>query len=188
MALPIMLDEYLDIIDENGQPSGKQATKRTAHEQGLWHRAVFIWVVNPQGQILVQKRHRDKDYFPGMWDISAAGHVSAGENQHDTAYREAEEELGIKMRPGSTELLAQEKFILEIPERNFYNKEIVNAYVHIGDYQLRDFKLQPTEVEEVKWLNPSEAKSMFADSGKWLSHGVFDDLILDYAAKIHSRT
>jgi isopentenyl-diphosphate delta-isomerase type 1 len=183
-----MLEEYIDIIDENGRLTGRKVTKRIAHEQGLWHRAVFIWVVSPQGQILVQKRHRDKDYFPGMWDISAAGHVSAGENQYDTAYREAHEELGLVIQPNNLELLSEEKFILEIPERNFYNREVVSAYVHQGDYQLGDFKLQPTEVEEVKWLSLSEAKSMFADSEKWLSHGLFDDLILEYAAKIHSQT
>ena len=34
-----------------------------------------------------------------MWDISAAGHVEAGDGALETAQRELEEEIGLKLAP-----------------------------------------------------------------------------------------
>lgn len=42
---------------------------------GDWHRAVHVWLyVMATKQVLIQKRNEWKDSFPGLWDISAAGH------------------------------------------------------------------------------------------------------------------
>ena len=49
--------------------------------------------------LLLQKRSKEKDSFPGCYDISSAGHISAGDEPLETALRELEEELGIKAEP-----------------------------------------------------------------------------------------
>ena len=42
--------------------------------------------------------------FPGLWDISAAGHVEAGvSNSRETAVREVAEELGIEVKDPNSE-------------------------------------------------------------------------------------
>jgi 16S rRNA (adenine1518-N6/adenine1519-N6)-dimethyltransferase len=56
---------------------------------------VHLFVFNRAGELLLQKRSRWKDRHPNLWDSSAAGHVSAGEDYDATAARELEEELGI---------------------------------------------------------------------------------------------
>ena len=45
------------------------------------------------------KTKQRKDSFPGCYDISSAGHISAGDEPLETALRELEEELGIKAEP-----------------------------------------------------------------------------------------
>ena len=75
-----MGDELIDICDEANHLTGVQKMKSEAHKDGLWHRAVHIWLYNSKGEILLQWRAKNKLLYPEMWDISAAGHVSASEN------------------------------------------------------------------------------------------------------------
>ena len=89
--------EMLDILNEDGSPTGKQVSKKEAHEKGLWHRAAHVWLVNNNNEILVQKRAQHIESHPGEYDISAAGHLSAGDSPMEGALREVEEELGIKL-------------------------------------------------------------------------------------------
>lgn len=56
------------------------------HRDGDYHRAVHIWIFaeNTQ-QLLLQRRADCKDSWPGLWDISSAGHISAGDSSLVTA-------------------------------------------------------------------------------------------------------
>ena len=70
------------------------------HRDGDLHRTVHMWVVRKREDggidVLLQKRSKDKDSYPGCYDISSAGHVQAGDEFENAALRELEEELGIK--------------------------------------------------------------------------------------------
>lgn len=87
-------DEVFDVVDEDDQVMG-QKTRAEVHSEGLIHRAVHVFVVGKQGQLLLQKRSMLKDVHPGTWDSSVAGHVDAGESYEQAAMRELEEEMGI---------------------------------------------------------------------------------------------
>ena len=87
-------DELVDVVDEANHPLAVMRLK-DVHQQHLRHRAVFILVYDAQGKIYLQKRSAAKKIFPGHWDISAAGHVKAGEPCLLAALRELEEELGL---------------------------------------------------------------------------------------------
>jgi isopentenyldiphosphate isomerase len=88
--------EYLDILDEHGNPTGRAMEKGAAHRAGLWHRTAHVWIINRRGELLLQLRARTKRDYPNMWDISAAGHIVAGEEPMAGAMRELREELGEK--------------------------------------------------------------------------------------------
>lgn len=53
-------------------------------------------IVNPSGQIFVQKRSPNRKLFPGGWDI-AGGHVEPGETLYQTLEREIREETGWRL-------------------------------------------------------------------------------------------
>ena len=81
--------EYLDIVDENGVPTGKIAERTAAHKQGLRHRTSHVWILREQAgkvEVLLQKRSQNKDSFPGCYDISSAGHIPAGVDFLMTAF------------------------------------------------------------------------------------------------------
>jgi len=45
-------------------------------------------------RVLLARRHRDRRYYPGVWDI-VGGHSRHGETPEQTLSRELQEELGI---------------------------------------------------------------------------------------------
>lgn len=69
-----------------------------AHRQALNHRSVLVLVYNPLGKLYLQKRGAGKSLYPGRFDLSATGHVQAGESRLDAAARELFEELGLRAK------------------------------------------------------------------------------------------
>ena len=66
--------ETLDIVDENGIPTGETIPRETAHREGILHRTAHVWVVRPSEKgydILLQKRSMEKESFPGLYDTSS---------------------------------------------------------------------------------------------------------------------
>ncbi|WP_426454357.1 NUDIX hydrolase [Paenibacillus sp. S-38] len=92
--------ELFDIYDKEMNPIGT-ASREEVHAKGLWHRTFQCWIWDEaepagEGSILFQERHPGKDTFPGLLDISCAGHLLAGESVED-GVRELQEELGVEV-------------------------------------------------------------------------------------------
>ena len=92
------MDEYIDILNSEGQPTGKSCLKDEAHQQGWFHPTVHVWFYTASPALLLQKRSLSKQTFPGFWDVSVAGHVSAGESILEGALREVKEEIGLDIK------------------------------------------------------------------------------------------
>lgn len=84
--------------------------RRAVHDQRLVHRSIHVLLFDSRGRLLLQRRHRAKQTYPGHWDLSCSGHVEEsdygpGGPDHDldrvyadVARREVEEELGVRAR------------------------------------------------------------------------------------------
>ncbi|HLF55140.1 MAG TPA: NUDIX domain-containing protein [Candidatus Nanoarchaeia archaeon] len=92
------MKEELDIVDAHDNLVGK-ADRNSVHKKNLLHRGVQIFIFNSKGEIFVQQRGLKKDRFPGFWEASLSGHVSAGEAYKEAAERELHEELGVCIPP-----------------------------------------------------------------------------------------
>lgn len=102
-----MSKEYFDLLDENGNKIGKTKLRTEVHRDGDQHKAVHIWIINNNGDILLQRRCATKDSNPNMLDISSAGHLSAGDDSLDGAIREVKEELNLDVNKEELQLLKQ---------------------------------------------------------------------------------
>ena len=93
-------DEELCLVDAAGRPNALTAPRWLCHVLGLRHCCahVLLWWRSPlMGRVFVfQVRSWSKATSAGEVDISVGGHVAAGANAKDTAYREMEEELGLE--------------------------------------------------------------------------------------------
>ena len=94
--------EYLDIVDEMGNPTGEIVEREYAHRHGIRHRTSHVWLLRKKQdvEILLQKRSLNKDSYPGCYDISSAGHIPAGSDFETSALRELKEELGVEATKG----------------------------------------------------------------------------------------
>jgi len=87
------LDEMLDIVDASHRMVGTKR-REDVHRDGDFHYVIHCWVIVPSTQeIILQKRAPEKLYGGGLYDVSCAGHYSAGESM--TSTRELVEEMGI---------------------------------------------------------------------------------------------
>lgn len=93
------MEEMLDTFDINGNFLGVKS-RSFCHNgnPGVYHKPVWIWIINDKGQILVQKRAATKKNSPNKYDMPSAGHVDAGETLLKACVRETEEELGLRCK------------------------------------------------------------------------------------------
>lgn len=143
------MEELLDVVDEKDNVI-KQATRSEVHKSSLRYRNVWVLVEDGDGKVLVQLRSLTKDSFPGCWDVSAAGHVEAGESYLSTANRELEEELGVKAKLTQ---IGYGRFIAN--DRGRLLDRFTKIYKCVVPRSTK-FDLQQEEVSEVKWLEPQE--------------------------------
>ncbi|MBT8324622.1 MAG: hydrolase, partial [Winogradskyella sp.] len=61
------MDEIIDIVDQDGKPTGKSALKSIVHKEGLPHNTIHLWLYTDDGNILLQQRSHKKAIFPLLW-------------------------------------------------------------------------------------------------------------------------
>ncbi len=152
------MEESFDIFTRDGQPLGSRP-KHECHQSnpGFYHKPVGAWIINDQGKILVQKRALSKKTCPGLWDVSSAGHVHAGETSLHGIIRETSEELGLETKPEDY------RYIGEYISDSTW--EIMQIYLLKTDKDLDAFSLQKEEVEQIKWVSLKELRElMFSDA------------------------
>jgi len=133
--------EEFDVVDERDEVIGVRS-RRQVHEEGLRHRAVHLLIRNRAGEILLQLRSAWKDRHPGVWDSSAAGHVTSGDDYLPTVRREVIEELGVEVEP---------RLIARIEAGPETGMEFVRLYTaeHEGP-----FRPDPDEIDAVRFFAP----------------------------------
>ncbi len=92
--------------------------------------------------------------WPGMWDLSAGGHVDSGEQGFQAIQRELLEELGLDI-PTSEIIFIGSALSTNI-KGNIINKHFNEYYVVNKDIDLESLRLQEAEVSEVKWVDKEE--------------------------------
>lgn len=165
--------ELIDIYDENKNHIGT-SSRNEAHQKGLWHKAVHIYIVNDKNEILIQKRSKEKDLYPNVWDISCGGHVDAGETAEITAIRECFEELGIKLEKRDI------NFVFTVKEtlisNNYISNEFVDVFVCKAD--LSHIVKQDGEVAETKVVKILDfVKMISSNDGSFLPHVEYERII-----------
>ena len=161
--------ELWDIYDIDRVRTGRVAQRgKPASEGGLgegeYHLVVHICVFNGRGQLLLQQRQKDKEGYPNLWDVSAAGSALAGENSAAAASRELREELGLVH-----DFTKERPFLTTHFERGFDDWYFIRIEANIND-----LRLQPEEVQDAKWADLAEIERML-DSGEMVPY--YRDLV-----------
>lgn len=126
-----MNEELIATITSEGLILNESVQRKKAHRKGIWHRAVSIFVLNPNGEILIERRSEHKDLFPGYYDI-VGGHLQAGQSPIDAAVEEIHEELSLNVKSNRLHALCKNDDLIEniiIPEKNIINLERKTIYI-----------------------------------------------------------
>lgn len=144
--------ELIDVLDQDGNKTGETLRRSEIHRLGKWHKVVHVWIKNGTGDLLLQKRSMNKESDPGKWDVSAGGHITAGDESLHTAQKEIQEELGISIPKENIIFLGSLK--AQNTQRNgrFINNEINDIYVVSTNAKTEDMIIQKEEVDEVKFV------------------------------------
>ena len=148
------MEEYFDVLDEKGNFTNTVETRKKCHAEGLWHKAVVVFIINSKNQVLLQKRSKNKRMWPDMWDITAGGHVDAGEFGFQSVLRESEEELGIKLKKEDLTFIGSS--LSTNIKGDIVNKYFNEYYIATKEIDETKLHLQKEEVSEVKWIDKDE--------------------------------
>lgn len=161
--------ELWDIYDEDRRLTGRTMVRGEAYPQDGYHLVVHMCVFNRRGEMLLQRRHPEKDGWPGMWDITMGGSAVAGDDSRTAAEREVLEEMGIQVDLSGVR-----------PVLTKHRPHIFDDFYFVDmDIALEDLRLQPEEVCDAKWADEAEALRML-DAGEFIPyHKSFISLLFD---------
>ena len=121
--------------------------------EGELSMSVFIWIVNENGQLLIQQRSLKDDNKPGSWSITG-GAVDSGETSLDAAVRESFEELGIKICKDNIVYIGTER-----RQRKFFEY----YFISLNEKDII-FNIDKLEVEEIKWITLEEYENNISNA------------------------
>jgi isopentenyldiphosphate isomerase len=154
--------EIVDIYDEDGVHIGTDE-RRAVHRNGAWHHCFHCIIVaaRPEGsELIFQRRGLALDEYPGLIDVSVAGHLVAGETVQQGTRREIAEELGIDVSPDRIEPLGE--YSLVVQKSGMFSREWTDVFLLSEDRPASAFDLDPYEVASVVSMGLSDACELWS--------------------------
>lgn len=156
-------NELFDVVTEDGQPTGITKPRAHVHRDGDWHRAVHVWIYGIASDgpyLLMNQRGKHKDTWPLALDATVGGHLGAGESTED-AFREVEEEIGVRIDPARFEWLFQRKRSSGGLIPGILDQEVQEIYLVRDDRPLTAFAPNPAELEGLLQVSVVDAGRLF---------------------------
>ena len=163
-------DELLELLDDDGAPLGRGKERARVHADGDWHRAFHLWVVREARLVLLQRRSRRKDLEGGRVDVSVGGHVRVGETLIDIV-REAEEEIGLVVRPGQLVFLGSIRSVRTY--EGALDREVQDVYAVRDERPLTGYVLACDEVDVLYEVPVERAIDLYRE-GRYVAAAGYD--------------
>ncbi|MGC6421300.1 MAG: isopentenyl-diphosphate Delta-isomerase [Flavobacteriaceae bacterium] len=139
-----MKEEEVILVDTEDRPLGTMP-KMEAHQKAILHRAFSVFILNDEGELLLQQRAWEKYHSPGLWTNSCCSHQRWGETTEEAGKRRLQEEMGMQ-----THLEELFSFIYKAPFDNGLTEHEFD-HVLLG-YSNTDPVINPDEVATFRWV------------------------------------
>jgi hypothetical protein len=97
--------EPIDVIDEDDNIIGLE-DRGLCHSLGLRHKVVFVFLVSPDGKILLQRTRGGISPETDLLNVAVEGHVGASEDIGPCAMRKIKEKCNFNPQSGRLKLIA----------------------------------------------------------------------------------
>lgn len=142
----------VELVDETGKAHGETTVAAAHQPPGQLHRAFSVLLVDPDGQVLLQRRAAVKTRFPLRWANSCCGHPRPGESLAEAANLRLREELGA----GPVELTEVGVYVYYAEDPATGRVEFEYDHVLRGEFlPAAPLLPDPDEVAELRWADPT---------------------------------
>ena len=117
------------------------------------HRFASVLLVDSRGWLLLQERDEHPVIDPEKWGLPG-GHVEDGEGYESAAYRELEEETGIRLEPGALRLWR------ELPVFHEAYGTLDTTQVYVARVDLTDADIVVGEGRQIVFVEPATARTL----------------------------
>jgi isopentenyl-diphosphate delta-isomerase len=151
----LQMEELVELVDDIGRRTGGMGELAAHRAPGKKHRAFSVFLFDPQGRLLLQRRAAGKYHSPGMWSSSCCGHPRPGEAPEMAVRRRVTEELGVV--PDDLALAGTITYRLTDPMSGLVEHEYNHVFVgHLLYSPLPD----PAEVADIAMVTEAELDQM----------------------------
>ncbi|PCJ90687.1 MAG: isopentenyl-diphosphate delta-isomerase [Flavobacteriaceae bacterium] len=145
-----MEEENVILVNQYDEQVGTMP-KMEAHEKALLHRAFSVFILNRQGEIMLQQRAADKYHSPMLWTNTCCSHQREGETNIEAGKRRLQEEMGFHVA-----LEEAFSFTYKAPFDNGLTEHEFD-HVMVGYYDDQP-NINSKEVEDWKWMSPKSIR------------------------------
>lgn len=146
-----MNQEEVILVDEMDRPIGRME-KMEAHRKGVLHRAFSVFIVNEQGELMLQQRAHHKYHSGGLWTNTCCSHPRPDEATLAAGERRLIEEMGFTT---PLEELFQFTYRAEL-DNDLIEHEL--DHVLLGTFN-EEPDLNPEEVSSYRWVSLDQVKA-----------------------------
>ena len=140
------MEEYWDLYTIDGEPLNQKVIRGNEFPLGAYHRIVHIWIVNEDGEYLIQKRAQNLNWYGGRWAATSGSVQSGHQDLMAEAYRELKEELGLSFA----------EIDLEHEGDLIIGQSLVTVFKgYLPKYMIRTIQ-HNEEVEDIRWMKKSK--------------------------------
>ena len=159
------MTELWDILDENGNATGRFHERGKPIGKGEYHLEVLVMIENDKGEYLISQRSPNKS-FPNMWEF-AGGSAVVGDDSMTTALKEVKEELGIILEPQSGRMIQH-----HLPCGNVECHGLVDIWLFRQNVDISAVIFAPDETCNAMWASRDKINNMI-DEGTFETGGIF---------------
>jgi len=168
------MPEFWEILDENGNPTGRIHERGKPIRKGEFHLALYVWIQNDAGKYLISQRSANKSY-PHMWECTG-GNAVVGDDSLTTALKETQEELGIILDPQNGKMLHH-----HLRHGDHDGRGLADVWLFRQNVDISTVILDPEETCDARWATREEINRMI-DEGTfttWNLAPYIDALVSD---------
>jgi len=147
------VSDILILVNDQDNQIGSEE-KQAAHTKGLLHRAFSLFILDENGDMLLQQRALDKYHSGGIWSNACCSHPRDGEDLETAVARRLSDELGISCEA--------EKKLEVVYKLDVGGGLIEHEYNHTFVAQIpRSTQItpHPEEVASVKWISLTDLEA-----------------------------
>ena len=151
------------LVDKDDNPVGVEE-KLAAHlNGGKLHRAFSVFLYDPDGNMLLQRRSAEKYHSPELWSNACCGHPQPGEETAAAARKRVFEELGIQVDIKEVDTVRYE---LEVGD-GLFEKEFNHTFKGVFTSEIIPFNT--SEVSEIIWVSRVELRTLLSEKPQELT-------------------